>query len=108
MVDSQVAETERQAKLRIRLEKPALWRVINPESKGPLGYPTSYQLKPGANAISLLTPDDFPQRRAGFTNFHLWVTPYDPGERYAAGTYPNQSKGGDGLPSWTSKQSSHR
>ena len=102
VVDSQVAETERHAKLRISLEEPALWRVINPESKGPLGYPTSYQLKPGTNAISLLTPDDFPQRRAGFTDFHLWVTPYDPSERYAAGTYPNQSKGGDGLPSWTS------
>ena len=102
VVDSRVAETERQAKLRISLEKPALWRVINPASKGPLGYPASYQLKPGTNAISLLSPDDFPQRRAGFTDFHLWVTPYDPSERYAAGTYPNQSKGGDGLPSWTS------
>ena len=102
VVDSRVAETERQAKLRISLEKPALWRVINPESKGPLGYPASYQLKPGTNLISLLSPDDFPQRRAGFTDFHLWVTPYDPRERYAAGTYPNQSKGGDGLPSWTS------
>ena len=106
VVDSRVAETERQAKLRISLEKPALWRVINPESNGPLGYPTSYQLKPGTNAISLLTADDFPQRRAGFTDFHLWVTPYDPRERYAAGTYPNQSKGGDGLPSWTSNNRS--
>ncbi len=29
------------------------------------------------------------------------MTPYHPQERYAGGTYPNQSKGGDGLPSWT-------
>ncbi len=62
----------------------------------------SYELKPGSNAISLLSSDDFPQQRAGFTDHHIWVTPYDPQERYAAGTYPNQSKGGDGLPTWTS------
>ena len=54
------------------------------------------------NAVSLLGPNDYPQLRAGFTDFHLWVTPYNLQERYAAGTYPNQSKGGDGLPAWTS------
>ena len=67
--------------MRISLEKPALWRVINPSSKGPLGYPASYQLKTKSNAVPLLSPDDFPQRRAGFTNHHLWVTPYCPKTR---------------------------
>ena len=98
---SKVVTAEQEARLRISLEKPALWRVINPSSKGSLGYPTSYQLKTKSNAVPLLSPDDFPQRRAGFTNHHLWVTPFHPRERYAAGTYPNQSKGGDGLPRWT-------
>ncbi len=102
VVDTRTAATEQVAKLRINIEKPALWRVINPNVIGPLGYPVSYQLKPKTNAVSLLSPDDFPQQRAGFTSFHLWVTPYKPQERYAAGTYPNQSKGGDGLPGWTS------
>ena len=101
VVDSRIAATEDAGKLRINLEKPALWRVINPNVRGPLGYPVSYQLRPKANAVSLLSPDDFAQRRAGFTDFHLWVTPYRPDERYAAGMYPNQSKGGDGLPRWT-------
>ncbi|MEE8201037.1 MAG: hypothetical protein V3R29_07685, partial [Candidatus Acidoferrales bacterium] len=96
------ATTEQAAKLQLNIQKPALWRVINPNVVGPLGYPVSYQLRAKTNAISLLSRDDFPQRRAGFTNFHLWVTPYNPRERYAAGTYPNQSKGGDGLPGWTS------
>lgn len=102
VVDSRAATHEGAAKLRINLEKPALWRVINPNVLGPLGYPVSYQLKPEANAVSLLNPNDYPQLRAGFTDFHLWVTPYILQERYAAGTYPNQSKGGDGLPGWTS------
>lgn len=102
VVESQTAATERDAKLRIDLEQPALWRVVNPSVLGPLGYPVSYQLKPETNAISLLTPEDFPRRRAGFTDFHLWVTPYARTERFAAGAYPNQSKGADGLPRWTS------
>ncbi len=101
VVDSQMADKENDAKLRIDIEKPALWRVINPNVLGPLGYPVSYQLKPKSNAVSLLNPDDFPQLRAGFTDYHMWVTPYNSQERYAAGTYPNQSKGGDGLPKWT-------
>ena len=37
-------------------------------------------------------------KRAGFIREHLWVTPYRPDERYAAGEYPNQHPGGDGLP----------
>ena len=107
-VDSRIAETEREARLRINLERPALWRVINPHVKGPVGYPVSYQLKPGRNAVFLLSPEEMPQKRAGFTQFHLWATHYNPGERYAAGTYPNQSKGGDGLPSWAGSSSSIR
>ncbi len=102
VVQTQTAATEQAAKLRINIEKPALWRVINPNVLGPVGYPVSYQLKPATNAVSLLSPDDFPQLRAGFTDFHLWVTPYSAQERYAAGTYPNQSRGGGGLPDWTS------
>ena len=102
IVDTRTATTEQAAKLQLNIQKPALWRVINPNIVGPLGYPVSYQLRAKTNAISLLSRDDFPQRRAGFTNFHLWVTPYNPRERYAAGMYPNQSKGGDGLPGWTS------
>ena len=101
VIDPHIAATEQEAKLRINIEKPALWRVINPNVSGPLGYPVSYQLKFKANAISLLTPNDFPQKRAGFTDYHLWVTPYNTDERYAGGTYPNQSKGHDGLPAWT-------
>ena len=39
--------------------------------------------------------------RAGFVNYHVWVTPFDEAEKYAAGDYPNQSRGGDGLVKWT-------
>lgn len=38
--------------------------------------------------------------RAGFAYKHLWVTRYDPAERYASGDYPNQNGERDGLPKW--------
>lgn len=101
VIEPEIAQRESQAKSRINLERPALWRVFNPAVRGPVGYPRSYQIKPGTNVVSLLLPDDWPQRRAGFIDNHLWVTPYRTEERYAAGDYPNQAKGGDGLPAWT-------
>jgi primary-amine oxidase len=41
----------------------------------------------------------FPSNRAagtvGFTFHHFWVTPYRPGQIYAAGAYPNEAKPDD-------------
>jgi primary-amine oxidase len=51
--------------------------------------------------MSLMVPDDYPQMRAGFMDYHIWVTPYRENERHAAGDYPRQGKLGDGLPAWT-------
>jgi primary-amine oxidase len=101
VAEPEVAKTEQQAKLRMSMEQPEIWRVINPNVKSPLGYPVGYELMPEENAMSLLVPEDYPQQRAGFTDYQVWVTPYREKERYAAGDYPMQSKGGDGLPAWT-------
>lgn len=96
-----VAETEHDARLDIDLRRPALWRVVSSEARGPMGYPTSYQIAPRGNAYTLLHPEDWPQIRAGFSAHHLWVTPYAADERYAAGDYPTLSAGAYGLPTWT-------
>jgi hypothetical protein len=98
----EVAQKEEQAKLHMAMDHPETWRVVNSNVKNPLGVPVGYEIMPGDNAMSLLLPEDYPQRRAGFTDYQLWVTPYRENERYAAGDYPLQSKGGDGLPAWTS------
>jgi len=95
-------ERESQAQLNIDLRRPALWRVISDSSVNAVGNPTSYQLSWGKSAETLLSEDDYPRRRVGFIDHHLWVTPYDTDERYPAGVYPTLSEPGMGLPAWTS------
>ena len=67
-----------------------------------LGEPVGYRLLPGGTTFAFAQPDAPVSKRAGFIHNHLWVTPYRPDERYAAGEYPNLHPGGAGLPEWTS------
>jgi primary-amine oxidase len=55
---------------------------------------------PGENVLPFAGPDASVSKRAAFMAKHLWVTRYDPRERYAAGDYPNQHAGGAGLPAY--------
>ena len=99
--EQHVAANEQDAKLNMDLARPTLWRVLSTGRQNAVGYPTSYQLMPGRNANTLLSADDYPRRRAGFIDHHLWVTPQRDGERYAAGDHPTLSDPGMGLPEWT-------
>jgi len=101
-VEPFTAKTENDAKMDIHLDRPAMWHFINPNVKGPLDYPTGYELMPGATAASLLDPDDGPQIVGAFSTHQLWVTPYKADERFASGVYPIASKGhDDGLAVWS-------
>jgi primary-amine oxidase len=100
-VDPLVAQREADGQRTSTLSAPELWRVVNPARIGPQGYPSGYLLE-GHGAKTLLSPDDYMQRRAGFTNHTLWVTPHSPSEMYAAGDYPTSGAEGGGLPAWTS------
>jgi primary-amine oxidase len=93
--------TEQQAQRRVNSATARFWRVVNPGKRNRLGRPVGYRLVPGENCPPLVQPDAAVMRRAAFTSNHLWVTPYNPQERYAAGEYPNQHPTGDGLPHWT-------
>ena len=99
-VEDRIAATESAAKLTIDLQKPSIWKVINPGRANALGLPTGYRLVPAANISPLVPAGDPGLARGPFAAHHLWVTPYRADERYAAGDYPNQSAGG-GLPAWT-------
>jgi primary-amine oxidase len=93
--------TETEAQRRVNSATARFWRVVNPGKKNRLGRPVGYRLVPGENCPPLVQPDAAVMRRAGFTSNHVWVTPYHPHERFAAGEYPNQHPTGDGLPLWT-------
>jgi primary-amine oxidase len=93
--------TEKQAQRRVNAASARFWRVVNPGRKNRLGRPVGYRLVPGENCPPLVQPDAPIMRRAGFTSNNVWVTPYHPGEKFAAGDYPNQHPEGDGLPKWT-------
>lgn len=99
-VNSVEAAREADARRMADMNKPEIWRVVNPSVHGPTGYPTGYLLE-GHGAMTLLAPDDYMRQRAGFTEYTLWATPFAPGELFAAGDYPTGSVAGQGLPEWT-------
>jgi primary-amine oxidase len=84
---------------------PEVWRIVNPSVETSLGTSPGYQILAGHSATSLLKAHDWPQRRAAFSAEQLWLTAYNPDQLYAAGRYPNQSRGGDGLPAFVDGQS---
>ena len=92
---------ESQAKLNVDPTKPTLWRITNPAITNHVGNPVSYQLSANSSGRTLLDENEIAHRRAAFTDYSLWVTPYAVNERFAAGDYPNQHPGGAGLPAWT-------
>ncbi len=93
-------KTEQEACAHLNLETARTWKIVNPAVKNEVGEPVGYKLLPGDNSVPFASPNAWWRKRAGFVNHHVWVTPYEENERYAAGDYPNQSSGGDGLTRW--------
>ena len=91
---------ERQACSNLDVQTSRTWKIINPGVLNAMNEPVGYKFFAGDNAVPFASPEAWWRKRAGFVNHHVWVTPFREEERFAAGDYPNQSSGGDGLPSW--------
>jgi len=78
-----------------------VWQIGNTERTNRLGQPVSYVLRPQHQPTLLANPSSSIARRAAFATRHLWVTRYDPEQRYPAGELVNQHPGGAGIPAWT-------
>jgi primary-amine oxidase len=89
-----ILKNESEAKRQPDGARARFWKIENAESN------TAYALLPAENVFSLAAPSASFRKRAGFLEYGLWATPYTPEERYAAGSYVNQSAGGEGLPKW--------
>ena len=77
--------------------------IVNESKTNGVGTPVGYELMYANHSRLLLDPGDWPARRAKFLEHDLWVTPFDPSQRYAAGDYVFASRAPDGLPVWTEK-----
>jgi primary-amine oxidase len=99
---AQETELRRESEAR-RLVDPIrsrYWKVVNASGSGETRRPVAYKLVPGHTTYPLALPESSIGQRAAFMYHHLWVTPFDPAERYPAGDYPFQHAGGAGLPEW--------
>jgi primary-amine oxidase len=80
-----------EAKRAMNHDTARTWTIYNPKAADGRSRAPGYQIMPMEN-----TATTFPRTRqrdpSGFTQQHLWVTPYRDGQLYAAGAYPNQAK----------------
>ena len=99
-IETETIKTEMDARIRILGSRPSELAVINPNKKTKVGNPIGYRLIPGPAAFPLLSNDDSSQIRAAFTNYDVWVTPYNKSEKWAAGKFVDQSRGDDNIGIW--------
>lgn len=74
------------------------WHIVNHDRKNRVGRSTGYVLYPEQSPVLLADDQSGIASRAAYTTKHLWVSAYDPEERYPAGDLVNQNPGDDGLP----------
>jgi primary-amine oxidase len=80
--------------------KARVWHITNPTKQNRLGQDVGYALYPEGQPVLLADPSSSIAGRAAFATNHLWVTKYDPAQRYPAGQFVNQHPGGAGLPAF--------
>ncbi|MCW4385073.1 primary-amine oxidase [Salinibacterium sp. SYSU T00001] len=94
-------ETERDG---ARLADPSRalhWRVENVDKTNRFGENTAYRLTVPNTAQLYARPGSVVERKAPFVSKSLWVSAYDPEQRFIAGEYPNQGAlGDDGVHLW--------
>jgi primary-amine oxidase len=77
------------------------WKVASTRTRNALGAAPGYKLVPGTSFPPMIDDASPVVRRAEVIRHTLWVTPYDPAERWPCGEFPNLSRSDDGLPAWT-------
>ncbi|KFK24357.1 hypothetical protein AALP_AAs60756U000100 [Arabis alpina] len=96
------AKTEADARVKLGIIAEELV-VVNPNRKTKHGNEVGYRLLPGSTSGPLLAQDDYPQIRAAFTNYNVWITRYNMSEVWASGLYADRSRGDDTLAVWSQR-----
>lgn len=98
-----VLPTELAACRRADQETMRFWKVESAERHNHVGRPTAYKLEANHVITPFVGSDSFSGRRGRFVENHVWVTAFDPEERYPAGEYMNHSTGVGGLPDFVAQ-----
>ncbi|MBO2535899.1 primary-amine oxidase [Rummeliibacillus suwonensis] len=97
---SRTFKNEQEAVRILDMPSQRSWKIVNKNSLNFVNQPVGYKIMPGENCLPYAHDSASVIKRAGFIKNHLYVTRYNPEEMYATGKYPNQNKGGDGLPKY--------
>ena len=97
MMDQWDIRSEREG---LRTADPRVSRTWRVSSTRPnhVGAATAFTVIPESTVYPLLAPSHPLRRRARFIEYQCAITKYNADEMYAAGAYPNQSAGDEGLP----------
>ncbi|WP_339949701.1 primary-amine oxidase [uncultured Albimonas sp.] len=85
-------------------EKERYWKFVSAQGKNRMGRPTAFKLEPTRSITAFNKPQGPSGSRMPFIYKDLWVTAYDPEERFPAGEFMNHSDGSEGIPAWIAKQ----
>ena len=100
-VEERMPMTEMEARYKISSLDPKVFHISDPTRKGYLGHRPGWMIDQGDVAYG---PFDFqndpPMKRNAYIEYSVWVTPYDPTQRYAGGDFAMQSDGSDTLAEW--------
>jgi primary-amine oxidase len=100
-VEERMPHSELQARYKISSMDPKYFHISNPDRTGYLGHTPGWMIHHGDVAYG---PFDFandpPFKRNAYIEYSVWVTPYDPTQRYAGGAFAMQSDGSDTLAEW--------
>jgi primary-amine oxidase len=91
------------ARRNLNLDTDRFWIITNPSVKNALGGSVGYALIPGNNTTPHAQPNSKIRRMAGFINYHLWATPYNPAQMNATGLYPVLNNHINGLEQWVAQ-----
>ncbi|MGE7780347.1 primary-amine oxidase [Peribacillus sp. NPDC097264] len=97
---SRTFQHEKEAVRILDMPTQRTWKIINKNSKNVVNQPVGYKIMAGENCLPFAHESASVIKRAGFIKNHLHVTQFNRNELYATGNYPNQHKGGDGLPKY--------
>ncbi len=101
-----VLPTELAACRRANADTMRFWKVESSERTNLVGRPTAYKLEANHMVTPFVGSNSFSGRRGRFVENHVWVTAFDPEERYPAGEYMNHSTGAGGLPDFAAQDRS--